>query len=110
MARAKRARRYGPGESLPGKVPLPRAEDEGGTCGGRVGGWSGEVEGGGGGGRTGSDQTTGFRSTGAGGSGVIILRMPTAAYLTASTTGSPTVTTDGTDTILTYTGSGTYRS
>ena len=47
MARAKRARRYGPGESLPGKVPLPRAEDEGGTCGGRVGGWSGEVEGGG---------------------------------------------------------------
>ena len=33
MARAKRARRYGPGESLPGKVPLPRAEDEGGTCG-----------------------------------------------------------------------------
>ena len=31
MARAKRARRYGPGESLPGKVPLPRAEDEGGT-------------------------------------------------------------------------------
>ena len=25
MARAKRARRYGPGESLPGKVPLPRA-------------------------------------------------------------------------------------
>ena len=47
MARAKRARRYGPGESLPGKVPLPRAEDEGGTCGGRVGGWSGEMEGGG---------------------------------------------------------------
>ena len=47
MARAKRARRYGPGESLPGKVPLPRAEDEGGTCGGRVGGWSGEEEGGG---------------------------------------------------------------
>ena len=46
MARAKRARRYGPGESLPGKVPLPRAEDEGGTCGGRVGGWSGEEGGG----------------------------------------------------------------
>lgn len=66
--------------------------------------------GGGGGGRTGYDQTTGFRSIGNGASGVIILRMPTAAYLTASTTGSPTVTTDGTDTILTYTGSGTYTS
>ena len=48
MARAKRARRYGPGESLPGRVPLPRAEDEGGTCGGRVGGWVGAEEVGGG--------------------------------------------------------------
>ena len=37
----------GQARSLPGKVPLPRAEDEGGTCGGRVGGWSGEMEGGG---------------------------------------------------------------
>ena len=36
MARAKRARRYGPGGSLPGKVPLPRAEDEVGACGGKV--------------------------------------------------------------------------
>jgi hypothetical protein len=35
------------------------------------------------------------------------LRMPTASY-SSSTTGSPTVTTDGTDTILTYTGDGTY--
>lgn len=66
--------------------------------------------GGGGGGRTGGDQTSGFRNIGSGASGVIILRMPTAAYLTASTTGSPTVTTDGTDTILTYTGSGSYTS
>ena len=70
--------------------------------------------GGGGGGGEGSakgtDQTTGFRSIGNGASGVIILRMPTAACLTASTTGSPTMTTDGTDTILTYTGSGTYTS
>ena len=44
---------------------------------------------------------------GAGGSGVIILRIPTASY-TGTVTGSPTVTTDGTDTIMTFTGSGTY--
>jgi hypothetical protein len=44
-----------------------------------------------------------------GGSGVVILRMPTANY-SGTTTGSPTVTTDGTDTILTYTSSGTYTA
>jgi hypothetical protein len=33
--------------------------------------------------------------------------MATANYST-TTTGSPTVTTDGTDTILTFTGSGSY--
>tara|TARA_B100000085_G_scaffold163885_1_gene149001 strand:- start:19743 stop:20816 length:1074 start_codon:yes stop_codon:yes gene_type:complete len=44
---------------------------------------------------------------GAGGSGIVILRMPTSEY-SGTTTGSPTVTTDGSDTILTYTGSGTY--
>ncbi len=44
---------------------------------------------------------------GAGGSGLVVLRMPTADY-SGTTTGSPTVTTSGTDTILTYTGSGTY--
>jgi hypothetical protein len=42
-----------------------------------------------------------------GGSGVVILRMPTASY-SSTTTGSPTVSTSGSDTILTYTGSGTY--
>jgi len=41
----------------------------------------------------------------AGGSGVVILRMPTANY-SGTTTGSPTVGTDGTDTVLTFTGSG----
>ena len=46
---------------------------------------------------------------GSGGSGVVILRMPTASY-SGTITGSPTVTTDGSDTILTYTGSGTYTS
>jgi hypothetical protein len=46
---------------------------------------------------------------GAGGSGLVVLRMPTADY-SGTTTGSPTVTTSGTDTILTYTGSGTYTA
>ena len=44
---------------------------------------------------------------GTGGSGVVILRMATSLY-SGTTTGSPTVTTDGSDTILKYTGSGTY--
>ena len=42
-----------------------------------------------------------------GGSGVVILRMNTSDY-SGTTTGSPTVTTVGSETILTYTGSGTY--
>jgi len=46
---------------------------------------------------------------GNGGSGVVILRMPTADY-SGTTTGSPTVTTDGTDTILTFNSSGSYTS
>jgi len=46
-------------------------------------------------------------SGGSGGAGVIILRIPTASY-SGTTTGSPTVDTDGTDTILTYKESGTY--
>jgi hypothetical protein len=43
----------------------------------------------------------------AGGSGVVILRLPTASY-SGTTTGSPTVTTSGSDTILVYNSSGTY--
>ena len=46
---------------------------------------------------------------GAGGSGVIILSIPTANY-SGTTTGSPTVTTSGANTILTFTGSGTYTA
>jgi len=44
-----------------------------------------------------------------GGSGVIIIRLPTASY-SGVTTGSPTVTTSGADTILTYTGTGTLKA
>jgi len=42
-----------------------------------------------------------------GGSGVVFLSMPTINY-TGTFTGSPTVTTTGSNTVLTYTGSGTY--
>ena len=44
---------------------------------------------------------------GSGGSGVVILRMPTASY-SGTTTGSPTATTSGADTILVYNASGSY--
>ena len=59
--------------------------------------------GGGGGNPSGSDGGTG----GAGGSGLVILRMPTASY-SGTTTGSPTVLTSGTDTILLFKSSGSY--
>jgi hypothetical protein len=46
---------------------------------------------------------------GNGGSGVVILSIPTARY-TGTTTGSPTVTTNGSNTILTFNASGTYTA
>jgi len=46
---------------------------------------------------------------GNGGSGVVILRVPTAKY-SGTTTGSPTVTTDGSDTVIKFTGSGSYTA
>ena len=61
--------------------------------------------GGGGGGKKGGGTNTG----GAGGSGVVILRVPTANY-TGTITGSPTVTTDSTDTIMTFNASGSYTA
>jgi hypothetical protein len=76
----------------------------GGTGGGgagstsTAGGATVNTGGGGGGARTGS---------GTGGSGIVVLRLQTAEY-SGTTTGSPTVTTVGDETILTYTGSGTY--
>ena len=44
---------------------------------------------------------------GNGGSGVVILRMPTSNY-SGTTSGSPTVTTSGSDTIITFNASGSY--
>ena len=45
----------------------------------------------------------------AGGSGVVILRVPTIRY-TGTTTGSPTVSTSGDDTIMVFNSSGTYTA
>lgn len=45
----------------------------------------------------------------AGGSGVVILAIPSTSY-TGRTTGSPTVTTNGIYTVLTFTASGTYTA
>jgi len=60
--------------------------------------------GGGGGGGAG-----GGSNYGNGASGVVILRMPTSAY-SGTTTGSPAVTTSGSDTILTFNASGSYTT
>ena len=63
--------------------------------------------GGGGGGNWTNNGNVPDQAGGNGGSGVVILRMNTSDY-SGTTTGSPTVTTVGSETILTYTGSGTY--
>lgn len=96
----------------------------GGGGGAQQGGSTSAGSGGSGGGGNGSNNNSGANAGAAntgggsgayehggpgGGSGVIILRMPTANY-SGTTTGSPTVTTDGTDTVLTFTGSGTYTA
>jgi hypothetical protein len=72
------------------------------------GGGSGSANtgsGGGGGGQNGG----GPQSGGSGGSGIIILSVPTTNY-SGTTTGSPTVTTSGSNTIITFTSSGTYTA
>lgn len=60
--------------------------------------------GGGGGGASNFDSLVG-----AGGSGVVILSIPTSWY-SGTTTGSPTVTTSGSNTIITFTSSGSYTA
>tara|TARA_R100001440_G_scaffold65869_1_gene86816 strand:+ start:238 stop:1896 length:1659 start_codon:yes stop_codon:yes gene_type:complete len=63
--------------------------------------------GGGGGGMSGS-QSSGT-SYGSGGSGVVILRVPTAQY-SGTTSGSPTVSTVGSDKVLIFNGDGSYTA
>jgi hypothetical protein len=87
----------------------PNTNSPGGTGGGGTGsaasaprgGSAGTVNTGGGGG--GCRDQVGF----AGGKGVVILSVPTVNY-TANTTGSPTVTTSGANTIMQFNGSGSY--
>jgi hypothetical protein len=71
-------------------------------------GTSGTANTGGGGGGTGGAGASGT-SGGAGGSGVVILSVPTAFY-SGVTTGSPTVTTSGANTIIKFTASGSYTA
>ena len=47
---------------------------------------------------------------GAGGSGVVILKYPDSNPAATSTTGSPTITTSGSYTIIKFTSSGTYTA
>ncbi len=70
---------------------------------------AGTVNTGSGGGGGADSNTTSEQQGGNGGSGVIILRIPTANY-SGTTTGSPTVTTDGDYTVVKFTGSGTYTA
>jgi hypothetical protein len=88
-----------------------------GGAGGTGGGGSGHGGGGGSGGAATVNTGGGGGGTGAnngslyvggnGGSGVIYIRMPTINY-TGTHTGSPIVTTTGSNTVLKFTGSGTY--
>jgi hypothetical protein len=81
------------------------ASGGGGAGGGPNGaGTSGSVNTGGGGGGASSQSGTAFTG-GAGGKGVVILRIPTANY-SGTTTGSPTVTTDGSDKVIVFNDSG----
>ena len=73
----------------------------GGAGGGGAGGASGTVNTGGGGGGA------RFGTTGSGGAGIIVLSIPTTNY-SGTYTGSPTITTNGANTILKFTSSGTY--
>ena len=80
----------------------------GGSGGGGTDAW-GVPAGGAGTANTGSggSGSRGSNVGGAGGKGVIILSIPTASY-TGTTTGSPTVSTSGSDKILQFNGSGSY--
>ena len=62
--------------------------------------------GGGGGGGTNASGSDGGRD---GGSGVVILSVPTASY-SGTTTGSPTITTSGANTIIKFTATGSYTA
>jgi hypothetical protein len=91
-----------------GQSPNPggSASDGGGAGGSNASGTSGTANTGGGGGGGGGAVTS---NGGSGGKGVVILSVPTAKYST-TTTGSPTVTTSGSNTIMQFNGSGSYTA
>jgi len=83
-------------------------QGSGGTGGGGgAPGTAGTANTGGGGG--GCKTSGGPNVGGAGGKGVVILSVPTASY-SGTTTGSPTVTTSGSNTIMQFNGSGSYTA
>jgi hypothetical protein len=77
----------------------------GGAGGSNATGTAGTANTGGGGGGGGGGAP--YYNGGAGGKGVVILSMATSAY-SGTSTGSPTVTTSGSNTILQFNGSGSY--
>jgi hypothetical protein len=68
---------------------------------------NGTVNTGSGGGGGFNDASLGNNASGAGGSGLVVIRYPDTFTLAASTTGSPTQTTSGGFHIYQFTGSGT---
>lgn len=70
---------------------------------------AGTVNTGGGGGGAGGQYNVAAGTSAAGGSGVVIISVPTANY-TGITTGSPTVTTNGSNTVMKFTTSGSYTA
>jgi hypothetical protein len=94
----------GGGGTNSGSVP-PGGSGGGGAGGVSNDGVGGSTNTGGGAGGGGNNSTTGS----AGGSGVVILRVATANY-SGSTSGSPVISTNGSDTIMVFNGDGSYTA
>ena len=92
-------------------TPAPGGSGGGGDGSGSADPTAGTANTGGGGGGGGAPfpSVPPFNAGAAGGSGVVILSIPTALY-SGTTTGSPTVTTSGANTILTFNASGSYTA
>ena len=96
----------GGGGSIYGSGTQGSAGAGGGGAGG-IPGNAGTANTGGGAGGSSNVDSSGNSAGPTGGSGVVILSLPTASYST-TITGSPTVSTSGSKTILKFTGSGSY--
>ena len=93
-----------------GGCNYPSGTTAGGTGGGGAGSYNSGSPGtnglgGGGGGSERGASTAG----GIGGSGVVIIRVATSDY-SGTTSGSPTITTDGSDTVISFAATGTYTA